>query len=68
LWPAIFGLMLWRHLGVLSDDDPVRQAIVLELLSLAEGPDPSVTQEKSEHGDRRDDRVEPDRASSPAPG
>jgi AcrR family transcriptional regulator len=45
LWPAIFGLMLWRHLGVLSDDDPVRQAILQELLGLAEGPDPSVSQE-----------------------
>ncbi len=45
LWPAIFGLMLWRHLGVLADDDPVRQSIVDELLSLAEGPDPSVSQE-----------------------
>jgi hypothetical protein len=38
LWPAVFGLMLWRHLGVLSDDDPVRQSIVEELLGLAEGP------------------------------
>jgi AcrR family transcriptional regulator len=45
LWPAIFGLMLWRHLGVISDDDPVRQAILQELLGLAEGPDPSVSQE-----------------------
>jgi AcrR family transcriptional regulator len=45
LWPAIFGLMLWRHLGVLSDDDPVRQAILAELLSLAEGPGPTVTKE-----------------------
>jgi AcrR family transcriptional regulator len=45
LWPAIFGLMLWRHLGVLADDDPVRQAIVDELLSLAEGPDPSISNE-----------------------
>jgi AcrR family transcriptional regulator len=38
LWPAVFGLMLWQHLGVLSDDDPVRQSIVEELLGLAEGP------------------------------
>jgi AcrR family transcriptional regulator len=45
LWPAIFGLMLWRHLGVLTDDDPVRRAIVDELLSLAEGPDPSISRE-----------------------
>jgi AcrR family transcriptional regulator len=45
LWPAIFGLMLWRHLGVISDDDPVRQAIVEELLGLAEGPVPSVVEE-----------------------
>ena len=45
LWPAIFGLMLWRHLGVISDDDPVRQAIVEELLSLAEGPGPHGTKE-----------------------
>jgi AcrR family transcriptional regulator len=37
LWPAIFGLMLWRHLGILGDDDPVRQSIVEELLGLAEG-------------------------------
>jgi AcrR family transcriptional regulator len=36
LWPAVFGLNLWRHLGVLDDDDPVRQAIVAELLKLAE--------------------------------
>jgi AcrR family transcriptional regulator len=45
LWPAIFGLMLWRHLGVLEDDDPVRQTIIDELLSLAEGPDSSVSKE-----------------------
>jgi AcrR family transcriptional regulator len=45
LWPAIFGLMLWRHLGVLTDDDPVRQTIVDELLSLAEGPDASDSKE-----------------------
>jgi AcrR family transcriptional regulator len=45
LWPAVFGLMLWRHLGVISDDDPVRQAIVDELLGLADGPGPSVSQE-----------------------
>ena len=45
LWPAVFGLMLWRHLGVISDDDPVRQAIVEELLGLANGPGPSVSQE-----------------------
>ena len=38
LWPAIFGLMLWRHLGVLADDDPIRQSIVEELLALAAGP------------------------------
>jgi hypothetical protein len=41
LWPAIFGLMLWRHLGVLSDNDPIRTMIVEELIGLAEGPDPS---------------------------
>ncbi len=45
LWPAVFGLMLWRHLGVLADDDPVRKSIVEELLGLAEGPDPSYSQE-----------------------
>jgi AcrR family transcriptional regulator len=45
LWPAVFGLMLWRHLGVISDDDPVRQAIVEELLGLADGPVPSVSKE-----------------------
>jgi AcrR family transcriptional regulator len=45
LWPAMFGLMLWRHLGVLADDDPVRKLIVEELLGLAQGPDPSVSQE-----------------------
>jgi AcrR family transcriptional regulator len=37
LWPAVFGLMLWRQLGVLADDDPARRAILAELLKLAEG-------------------------------
>src|SRR5262249_583857 len=45
LWPAIFGLMLWRHLGVLTDDDPARQAIVEELIGLAEGPDQTISKE-----------------------
>jgi AcrR family transcriptional regulator len=45
LWPAIYGLVLWQHLGVISPDDPLRQAILQELLTLAEGPDPSVSRE-----------------------
>jgi AcrR family transcriptional regulator len=45
LWPAIYGLLLWQHLGIISADDPLRQSILTELLTLAEGPDPSVSKE-----------------------
>jgi AcrR family transcriptional regulator len=38
LWPAIHGLLLWQHLGVISAADPIFQVMVDELLSLAEGP------------------------------
>ncbi len=38
LWPAIHGLLLWQHLGVISAHDPVLRQIVEELLRLAEGP------------------------------
>jgi AcrR family transcriptional regulator len=38
LWPAIYGLMLWQHLGVIAPDDPLCQSMVQEWLSLAEGP------------------------------
>lgn len=37
LWPAVFGLMLWQHLGVIAPDDPARQSIIAEWLKLAEG-------------------------------
>jgi AcrR family transcriptional regulator len=40
LWPAIYGLLLWQHLGVMSPDDPLYQSILDELLALAEGPEP----------------------------
>jgi AcrR family transcriptional regulator len=42
LWPAVYGLLLWQHLGILSFDDPVHRLIVDELLTLAEGPKSSV--------------------------
>lgn len=42
---ALDGLMLWEHLGLLAPDDPMRQPILNELLTLAEGPDPSVSKE-----------------------
>jgi AcrR family transcriptional regulator len=45
LWPAIYGLLLWRQLGVLSPEDPLSKSILDELLALAEGPDPSCSQE-----------------------
>jgi AcrR family transcriptional regulator len=45
LWPAIYGLLLWKHLGVIEDDDPLRQAMIQELLALAEGPFPSEVKE-----------------------
>jgi AcrR family transcriptional regulator len=45
LSPAIHGLVLWQHLGILSPDDPLYQSILDELLTLAEGPDPSVPKE-----------------------
>jgi len=45
LWPAVYGLLLWQHLGVISPDDPLRQSMLDELLSLAEGPAPGVPRE-----------------------
>ncbi len=42
---AIDGLVLWEHLGVISPDDPLHQSILDELLTLAEGPDPSDSRE-----------------------
>jgi hypothetical protein len=42
---AIDGLVLWEHLGLISSDDPLCQSILDELLTLAEGPDPSVSKE-----------------------
>jgi AcrR family transcriptional regulator len=45
LWPAMYGLLLWKHLGVIADDDPLRQSMIDELLALAEGPFPSEVKE-----------------------
>jgi AcrR family transcriptional regulator len=45
LWPAIYGLLLWKHLGIIADDDPLRQSMIKELLGLAEGPFPSEVKE-----------------------
>jgi AcrR family transcriptional regulator len=42
---AIDGLVLWEHLGLISADDPLYESILDELLTLAEGPDPSVPKE-----------------------
>ena len=42
---AIDGLVLWEHLGIISPDDPLHESILDELLTLAEGPDPSVSRE-----------------------
>ncbi len=42
---AIDGLVLWEHLGLISSDDPLFTSILDELLTLAEGPDPSVPKE-----------------------
>jgi AcrR family transcriptional regulator len=42
---AIDGLVLWGHLGLISTDDPLYPSILDELLTLAEGPDPSVNRE-----------------------
>ena len=42
---AIDGLALWEHLGIISPDDPLYDSILNELLTLAEGPDPSVSKE-----------------------
>jgi AcrR family transcriptional regulator len=42
---AIDGLMLWEHLGLISRDDPLYPSILDELLTLAEGPDPSDNRE-----------------------
>jgi AcrR family transcriptional regulator len=39
LWPAIYGLLLWQHLGAISPENPLWQSILNELLSLAEGPE-----------------------------
>ncbi len=38
LWPAIYGLLLWEQIGVISPNDPLRQSVLDELLLLAEGP------------------------------
>jgi AcrR family transcriptional regulator len=38
LWPAIHGLLLWQHLGVISADEPVFALLIEELLGLAGGP------------------------------
>jgi AcrR family transcriptional regulator len=38
LWPAIHGLLLWEHLGIISFADPFLQSMIDELLSLVEGP------------------------------
>ena len=45
LCAAIDGLVLWEHLGLISPDDPLYESILDELLTLAEGPDPSVPKE-----------------------
>jgi len=45
LWPAVYGLLLWQHLGILSADDPVHRLMLDELLILAEGPVPSLPTE-----------------------
>jgi AcrR family transcriptional regulator len=42
---AIDGLVLWEHLGIISPDDPLYESILDEVLTLAEGPDPSVPKE-----------------------
>jgi AcrR family transcriptional regulator len=42
LWPAIHGLLLWQHLGVICAEDPIFQSLIDELLGLAGGPDPTV--------------------------
>jgi AcrR family transcriptional regulator len=45
LWPAIHGLLLWQHLGVISPADPFLQSMIDELASLVDGPsapDPGV--------------------------
>jgi AcrR family transcriptional regulator len=46
LWPAVHGLLLWQHLGLISADDPVRQAVLDELLALAEGPAPAAGEDR----------------------
>ena len=43
LWPAVHGLLLWEHMGVLSAADPLRQTMIDELLSLAEGSATSIS-------------------------
>ncbi len=42
---AIHGLLLWQNLGILLPDDPLYEPILDELLTLAEGPDPSISKE-----------------------
>jgi AcrR family transcriptional regulator len=42
---AIDGLMLWERLGIISSDEKLYESIIDELLTLAEGPDPSVSKE-----------------------
>ena len=42
LWPAIHGLLLWQHLGVISPEDPLVQSMIDELLSLVEGPNTTI--------------------------
>lgn len=42
LWPAVYGLLLWQHLGVISPGDSLFRSMLDELLELAEGPVPPV--------------------------
>jgi hypothetical protein len=37
LWPAVYGLLLWQHLGFITPGVPSFRAILDELLALAEG-------------------------------
>lgn len=59
LWPAVYGLLLWQHLGVIAPGDPPFQSIVDELLALAEG--------SSSPEAHDEDRKSPGRAASKAP-
>ncbi len=47
LLPAIHGLLLWRHLGILGQNDPLGAEIVSELLRLAEGPESRALESES---------------------